>query len=174
MLLSRPELIAVLFRETDRAQRMRHSLAVIHFGVCNQMEWPAPFGTDALEGAIREIAKRIERLLRCYDSVGRVADDELLLILPGCSNHEATMMAKRLRAEAFSAPIAVNAHQIHLKACFGTAASRGRSPLVLLREAEGALEFARAQGAGAIEGGHLDALPDPAFFVPVIESKEPH
>jgi hypothetical protein len=40
---------------------------------------------------------------------------------------------------------------IRLSACFGIAASHGRSPLVVLREAEKALEWAKAAGPESIQ-----------------------
>ena len=58
-------------------------------------------------------------------------------------------MAERLR-EIFSVPFEVLGKSIRLSACFGIADSLGRSPVVVLREAEQALACARTAGPEAI------------------------
>jgi len=45
----------------------------------------------------------------------------------------------------------VNGESIRLSACFGVALSMGRSPVVVLREAEQALQWAKASGPESIE-----------------------
>ena len=45
------------------------------------------------------------------------------------------MLAERIRLEVFSAPFSWAGQPIRLSACFGIAASQGRSPIVVLREA---------------------------------------
>jgi diguanylate cyclase (GGDEF)-like protein len=174
MLLSRDELIAMLFRETDRAQRMKTPLAVISCGIGNWSVWRSQCEPGTLEVALREIAGRIERLLRCYDSVGQVAEGELVLILPGCNSLQAASMAERLNGEVFEQPASKREGQVQLTACFGVAASGGRSPLVVLRDAEQALMLARTRGAGTVERGGADVKPDPSFFIPVIEDEALH
>jgi hypothetical protein len=48
-------------------------------------------------------------------------------------------------------PYQVAGEVIRLSACYGIAASHGRSPVVVLREAEKALEWARAAGPETIQ-----------------------
>jgi two-component system cell cycle response regulator len=174
MLMNRDELIAMLFRETDRAQRMKTPLAVISCGIGNWLEWRSQCTPGTLKVAFLEIAGRIERLLRCYDSVGQMADGELVLILPGCNSLHAALMAERLNGEVFQVPVARGEGQVQFTACFGVAASGGRSPLVVLREAEQALMLAKTRGAGAVERNEADADPDPSVFIPVIEDEALH
>jgi hypothetical protein len=56
---------------------------------------------------------------------------------------------------------------IRLSACFGLASSHGRSPVVVLREAEQALERARIGGPESIEcfAGSQRTFPAPAAFL---------
>lgn len=84
--------------------------------------------------------------MRSYDTFGRTGEHEFLLILPGCSAINSNLLAERLRAEVFSTPISVDGESLRLSACFGIASSEGRSPVVVLQEAESAL--CRAQEAG--------------------------
>jgi len=60
------------------------------------------------------------------------------------------MLAKRLRVDVFSQPVQLPGKQIQLSACFGIASSNGRSPVVVLREAEKALSAANDRGTGSI------------------------
>jgi GGDEF domain-containing protein len=61
------------------------------------------------------------------------------------------MLAERLRLDVFSMPFRVAGESIRLSACVGIATSHGRSPVVVLREAELALQWARAEGPETIE-----------------------
>jgi GGDEF domain-containing protein len=63
----------------------------------------------------------------------------------------AQLLAERLRSEVFSAPFRTAGEVVRLSACFGIATSLGRSPVVVLREAEQALERAKAAGPESIQ-----------------------
>ena len=52
---------------------------------------------------------------------------------------------------SFRTPFHVSGDSIRLSACFGIATSQGRSPVVVLREAEQALLVAKASGPESIE-----------------------
>ena len=83
--------------------------------------------------------------------LGRVGKDEFLLAMPGCSNLNAVMLAERLRLDVFSVPFQFDGESIRLSACFGIASSQGRSPVVVLRETEQALQWAKAEGPESIQ-----------------------
>jgi hypothetical protein len=68
------------------------------------------------------------RLLRTYDLFGRPRTDAFLIGLPGCNLHNAVILAERIR--------------------------QGRSPLVVLREVERALQRARENGSDSIQCGY--------------------
>jgi two-component system, cell cycle response regulator len=175
MLLSRDELIAALFRETDRAQRMKTGLAVILCGIDDWENRASRFDDRTLGEVEREITKRIVRLLRCYDSIGRYGGGEFLVVLPGCNSFNAVGMAERLSCEVFGAPVRGGNEDWHFTACFGIAGSGGRSPIVVLRNADQALRNARMRGRGSIERSSYDAEPDPStLLTPVIEHEALH
>jgi diguanylate cyclase (GGDEF)-like protein len=172
MLLSRDELITALFEETDRAQRLKTGLAVILCGTDGWADHRSEFGTSILREVEEEITRRIVRALRCYDSLGRFADGEYCLVLPGCSSFDAVAMAERLLQDVFSSPILAEGKSVSLRANFGIAGSGGRSPLVVLRNAENALRSARLRGPGSIERSSYDAEPDPtAFPIAMVDDK---
>ena len=78
MLLSQDELIATLFRETDRAQRMKTPLAVILCRIDDPLLPGLLCKKRALRDSLPEIEQRITRLLRCYDSLGQIREESLL------------------------------------------------------------------------------------------------
>jgi GGDEF domain-containing protein len=77
--------------------------------------------------------------------------DEFLLVLPGCSAVNAVLLAERMRVDVFCTPFRVGSDVVRLSACFGIASSQGRSPVVVLREAEQALQWARTAGPESIQ-----------------------
>jgi two-component system, cell cycle response regulator len=96
MLLSRDELVSALFRETDRAQRMKTPLSVIEFGIDDSERSRNQLGTELFREAVREIVERITRLSRSYDFMGALSEDTFLVALPGCESSNAMMLAERL------------------------------------------------------------------------------
>ncbi|HEY1768040.1 MAG TPA: GGDEF domain-containing protein [Terracidiphilus sp.] len=150
----RQALLAMLFRETDRVQRLHTALSVLllgidDFGDCDH--WNSRLGTEACHELLRQVARRTSRLLRSYDLLGRTGKDQFLIALPGCGTTEAARLAERLRHEVFRVRFPVGGESMRLSACFGIACSRGRSPLVVLRDAEEALRCARASGPDSIQ-----------------------
>ena len=164
---NREALLAILFRETDRVQRMNSSLCLVLFDIDDFGHWNSRLGADACDELLVQVAARTSRLLRSYDVLGRPGMDELLVVLPGCGINNAMMLAERLRLDVFSVPFHVGGEAIRLSACFGLAVSNGRSPVVVLREAEQALERAREAGPESIEcfGDSARPLPAPVTFL---------
>ena len=148
---NRETMLGMLFRETDRVQRMKSSLCMILFDIDDFGHWNSRLGADSCDELLRQTAARTAKLLRSYDLLGRVGKDEFLLALPGCSNVNAVMLAERVRLDVFCVPFHLGSDCIRLSACFGIASSNGRSPVVVLREAEQALQSAKAAGPESIE-----------------------
>ena len=147
---NRETLLAMLFRETDRVQRMKSSLCMILFDIDDFGHWNSRLGSDACDDLLCQVVGRTTRLLRSYDLLGRPGMDEFLVALPGCTPVNAVMLAERLRVDVFCSPFRVGGESIRLSACFGIASSQGRSPVVVLREAEQALQSAKAAGPESI------------------------
>jgi len=148
---NRETMLAMLFRETDRVQRLNSSLSLLLLDIDDFGHWNSRLGNGAWDDLLCQVASRITRLLRSYDILSRPGKDEFLLGLPGCSAVNAVMLAERIRAEVFATAYRVGADSIRLSACFGIASSMGRSPVVVLREAEQALQWARTAGPESIQ-----------------------
>jgi diguanylate cyclase (GGDEF)-like protein len=158
---NRETILSILFRETDRVQRMKSSLCMILFDIDDFGHWNSRLGADACDELLCQVAERSTRLQRSYDLLGRVGKDEFLMALPGCSSVNAVMLAERLRVDVFGTPFHVAGEVVRLSACFGIASSNGRSRVVVLREAEQALQAARTAGPESIQC-FADASQSPA------------
>ncbi|MDR3726945.1 MAG: GGDEF domain-containing protein [Terracidiphilus sp.] len=169
---NREALLAMLFRETDRAQRTKSALGLILFDIDDFGHWNARLGAQACDELLRQVAERTTPQLRSYDLLGRAGKDEFLVGLPGCDADMAVSLSQRLCRCIFSSPFRVAGQSIRLSACFGIAASLGRSPLVVLREAEQALQAAKEAGPESIqcfrEAAQTTAVPV-TFFSPASE-----
>ena len=159
---NRETLLAMLFRETDRVQRMNSSLCMVLFDIDDFGHWNERLGTEICDELLCQIVGRTTRLLRSYDLFGRAGKDEFLVALPGCSPVNAVMLAERIRLDVFASPYRVAGESIRLSACFGIAASQGRSPVVVLREAEQALQSAKVTGPESIQCFSESVFPAPA------------
>lgn len=148
---SQNALMSMLFRETDRVQRMKTSLCLLLFEIEDSAQRHARLGTITRDDLILEAVTRVQRLLRSYDLFGRTGKDEFLLGLPGCSLVNAVRLAERIRDEVFRAPFSLAGQPVRVSACFGIAASLGRSPVVVVREVAKALRTARDAGPGSIQ-----------------------
>jgi len=148
---NREAMLSMMFRETDRVQRLNSSLCIILLDVDDFGHWNERLGAAACDELLCKVVERTSRILRSYDVLGRPGKDEFLLMLPGCTTVNAVMLAERLRLDVFSNPFRVGSDCIRLSACFGVASSMGRSPVVVLREAEQALQWAKEAGPESIE-----------------------
>ena len=164
---NREAMLAMLFRETDRAQRMNSSLCLVLFDIDDFGHWNSRLGVDACDELLCQVVARTARLLRSYDLMGRPGMDQFLVALPSCSTANGVRFAERLRLEAFSSPYHVGGESIRLSACFGIASSNGRSPIVVLRESEQALEWAKDSGPESIQcfDENLRSTPAPVVFL---------
>ncbi len=148
-LCNRAALLSILFCETDRVQRMHTSLCLMLLGVDDFAYWDARIGHDGCDEILKQMVERLRRLLRSYDVFGRIGRSEFALGLPGCSLVNAVSLAERIR-DVLSDPFCVGGASVRLTAGFGIASSDGRSPVVVLREAEQALASARSAGPETI------------------------
>jgi len=149
-LWSRDSFLKILFQETDRVQRMKTPLTLLLLDLDGFSQVNHEYGYEAGDNVLRELASRFRRHLRSYDLVGRYGEDEFLLALPGCSSENAVAMTERMVQSLLQRPFDGGYEMISLTASIGMAQSRGRSPLVVLREAERALAEAKHAGRNCI------------------------
>lgn len=145
-LWNRESLLSLLFPETDRVQRMATPLSFLLLDLDHFARINAEYGYETGDKILQEFADRLRRYMRSYDLIGRCGEDEFLMALPGCTSGQALKLARRIRTSLLHRPFAAGRDMITLTASIGIAQSRGRSPLVVLREAERALTSAKLEG----------------------------
>jgi len=149
-LLNREAMMRLLFQETDRVQRMRTPFTLMLLDLDRFSEVNHEFGYHTGDAILREFAQRLRRYLRSYDIIGRCGEDEFLVGLPGCLAEQAATMAERLQTSVLEKPYHIHRDRLSVTASIGLATSRGRSPLIVLREAERAIGNAKLAGRNCI------------------------
>ncbi len=152
---NRETMLSILFRETDRVQRQRGALCVVMFDVDDFAHWKSELGAEVGDLLLREMAERTGRIMRSYDALGRMADERFMMVLPGCSLINAEMLAERMRLEVFGELFVMTDRNqervpVRMTASFGLNSSRGRSPVVVVQEAEQVLEGGKLEGPNSI------------------------
>ncbi len=156
-LWNREALISLIFQETDRVQRMKTPLSLMLLDLDNFSRINHDYGYEIGDRMLIEIGTRFRRQLRSYDLIGRCGEDEFLLALPGCTLEAGMQLADRIRETILARPFATDGEATTLTASIGVAVSRGRSPLVVLREAERALAEAKLSGKDCVRGDSPEA-----------------
>jgi diguanylate cyclase (GGDEF)-like protein len=149
-LWNREALLSLVFQETDRVQRMKTPLSLMLLDLDDFSRINHEYGYAAGDRALTELANRFRRQLRSYDLIGRCGEDEFLLALPGCTPENSVALADRIRETILGRPFVFESQSAALTASFGVAASRGRSPVIVLREAERALAMAKLAGKNCV------------------------
>jgi two-component system, cell cycle response regulator len=142
-MLDRETILNLLFREADRAQRMKTSFCVLLLRIDRFCDCQAELGAVGCDELLRQLGARAIRRLRSYDAIGRYAEDTLLLVLPGCNPAGAALVYERIRHKVLDLPFTVGGESIRCTVHFGFAMSHDRSAMVVLHDAERALNRTR-------------------------------
>ena len=151
-LWNREALISLIFQETDRVQRMKTPLSLMLLDLDNFSRINHDYSYETGDRILIELANRFRRQLRSYDLIGRCGEDEFLIALPGCTFENALRLAGRVREHILARPFPAEQDVTTVTASIGIAVSRGRSPLVVLHEAERALAEAKLDGKNCARG----------------------
>jgi diguanylate cyclase (GGDEF)-like protein len=154
----REAILDLMFKETDRVQRLRSPLSIMLIDIDGFTALNTKCGHNDADKLLKLFANRLRHQLRSYDMLGRYAGDEFMVAFPGCTGADAEAKAERIRLAIAKKPFTLEGNELFLTASVGVAGSLGRSPLVVLREAERALTLAKQQGQNTVRFfGELDA-----------------
>jgi diguanylate cyclase (GGDEF)-like protein len=144
---NRAAILDTLKRESDRSQREESPLSVImvdldHFKQIND-RWGHQTGDEVL----REVTKRLQSVLRPYDTLGRYGGEEFVVVAPGCDRNSSLKLAERLRGTVNAKPVLTPASSLPVTLSLGVASlSKGLSSESLLQRADEALYGAKRAG----------------------------
>lgn len=111
------------------------------------------YGTEAADGVLQEVGRRIQDAVRDVDTVARIAADEFGIHLEDLKNEsDPTRVAGRIQ-DSLTAPVELDGRRVHASACIGIALAGGTSGSAdeMLREARKALTRAKSRGRGEVQ-----------------------
>lgn len=108
-------------------------------------------GRDLGDQLLIEIARRLEKIMREHDTVGRLEGDTFALLLPGGTERRGLERIARRIGRSITRTVLLGEHPVNVTASLGIVAdtSAYRSADAVLSDAEIALQKARTIGRGA-------------------------
>lgn len=152
------QLMQELRREFARSCRYGHPLAVVRCDVDRLRLINEGFGRPAGDEVLRAFNDRAMRVLRPFDWIARVADDEFIIVLPETNLAGAAVVSERIRKLMASRPVASKAGPFKATISIGYTAVETRSQLhqcdveALLETSAAQLRVAREKGSNTISG----------------------
>lgn len=150
---------ARLREELARAQRDRGTVACLMINVDHFKRINDAHGHLAGDTVLREVAQRIESVIRMSDTGARFGGDEFAVVLPGGQVRDAEALARRVLHTVNSRPLLVKAGisatitlSIGVAVASPAGATRDLSPLAerLISEADAALYKSKAAGRNCV------------------------
>jgi len=118
---NRHAIIHILQGELSRAQRKDAGLAIMMADLDNFKKINDGYGHLAGDAVLCEVARRMRRCIRDYDSVGRFGGEEFLIVAPDCAPDNARIQADRLRTVIVETPVLYEKKEIHASISIGVA-----------------------------------------------------
>jgi len=152
-LWNRGEITKFLREELERGEREKKPVGVIMLDVDYFKKINDLFGHDIGDAALLQVVSRIKRKVRTSDKVGRYGGDEIIVILPHCSQTEIRKIAERLRLGVAQRRVKTELDTIPVTISAGCACSENMSQLTaekLIKGSDEALLKAKSQGRNCV------------------------
>ena len=143
---NRRAIVETLEEELQRSAREGTSLAVGMLDIDHFKQVNDECGHAAGDVVLCGLARRMESVLRPYDTVGRFGGEEFLIVAPGVSRSELGELLERLRQVASEAPLNAGERELVVTVSLGGAVYVGESMDALIARADDALYEAKARG----------------------------
>lgn len=155
-------ILEILMEEMARSDRMGSTVSLImvdldHFKMVNDGH-----GHVIGDEVLREVADRLHKAVRVYDSVGRFGGEEFMVVLPGTIPADAERAAERIRQEIGKTPIYTSDGSLEVTASLGVVTRAGElvnDATALLVAADTALYESKESGRNRVTVATL-APPD--------------
>jgi len=155
-------ILEILMEEMARSDRMGSTVSLImvdldHFKLVNDGH-----GHVIGDEVLREVADRLQKAVRVYDSVGRFGGEEFMVVLPGTIPADAERAAERIRQEIGKTPIYTSDGSLEVTASLGVVTRAGElvnDATALLVAADTALYESKESGRNRVTVATL-APPD--------------
>lgn len=162
-LLNHSAILNALTQELSRAERSRHSVAILiadldHFKRINDT-----YGHPIGDTVLRETAQRLCETARRYDHVGRMGGEEFLIVAPNCDLAALKECAERFRIAISDMPFDTPSGPLTITVSIGATVWSSDHPLsseLLCKMADYALYRVKSHGRNGI-----DIVPHPHALV---------
>jgi len=149
---NRGELFRVLEKELSRSDRDGTSVGVVMGDLDHFKQTNDTYGHQCGDAVLVEVARRMNAVVRKYDTIGRYGGEEFMIVLPECNRHDALHLAERLRQSVEKTPVRYEDHAIDLTMSLGVAVGGGRNegPKELIRLSDEAMYEAKNTGRNRV------------------------
>lgn len=147
----------MLRQEIAVASRHQRHLSIVLCDIDHFKRFNDTWGHQVGDKVLMEVASTLKHKAREGDVVARYGGEEMALILPSTSLHEAVLVAERMRAAIAALQVESGAGPIGVTASFGISTLRhGTSDAAsLVREADAALYRSKREGRNRVSGAEL-------------------
>ena len=147
-LLARGHFRARLAAELDRAGRTDATVAVLWIDLDGFKQVNDRYGHQAGDVALREIAGRLQQLIRRHDAVGRLGGDEFAILVTDVGHAEDLEPVTQRVLDTLREPVHLRDTQVYLSGSVGVAVAPadGTDPDTLLHSADTAMYSAKEGG----------------------------
>ena len=148
---NRRYLIEILQKTLDDAMRFRSSCSFLLVAIDNLARMNKSYGFDVADEAIATLTKRLRKLTRGKDTLGRYAGNKFGIVLCDCTPDDMNFAAERLLAGVRDELIATSAGPIAVTVSIGgvVAPRHARTTAEMLARAEEALAAAKSKQRGS-------------------------
>jgi diguanylate cyclase (GGDEF)-like protein len=119
--LNRASVFERLRQELDRSQRKSLPVGIMIVQANDLKPINEEHGREAGDQLLAELGHRIKRVIRTYDSAGRLKGNQFAIVLPDTNRHQAQKAADRVIQALTSTPICIDGNSIN--AAIGIGAS---------------------------------------------------
>jgi diguanylate cyclase (GGDEF)-like protein len=165
-LLNRRACLDSLLTELNRGCRTGNPVCIIMADIDHFKRINGTHGHQTGDEVLCEVARRMQRSLRRYDTAGRFGGEEFLLVLPECSLEEGVKLAERICHMVGSEPVKAKNKPIEVSISLGVRVANQLVPAdleALLGSVDAALYRAKEAGRNRVE---FSANPSPASGTP--------
>jgi diguanylate cyclase (GGDEF)-like protein len=153
---NRGAIIDVLEKEVARQGRSQQALSIIFCDLDHFKKVNDTLGHQAGDEVLREVTRRMNSVLRPYDSLGRYGGEEMLCVLPDCEMAGALEVAERMRAAVAATVVVTGYGEVAVTVSIGVATmSRDQASSLpeFLQRADNALYRAKQNGRNCVTIG---------------------
>jgi len=147
--------------EINRTVRGNAPLSLIFADIDHFKQINDEYGHQAGDLVLQHFTEKLSGSARSYDFVGRYGGEEFVVCLPGAHDHQANLVAERMRkgVEEMTIMLTQNTQSIRITASFGVASyelESEESVDSLIRRADEAMYRAKREGRNRVSGSNLD------------------